>query len=128
MDKRIARHGHISYLEIPATDVGRSAAFYQTVFGWKVELRSQDRASFDDGSGSLIGAFKVGLPASSEGGILPAIYVDDIDQAASRVKTAGGEIVRPIYPEGDLWVFTFRDPAGNLMSAWQAGARGKIKK
>ena len=35
----------------------------------------------------------------------------------------GGEIVLPPYQEGDLWVATFRDPAGNLIGVWQSGAR-----
>ena len=28
------RHGQIGYLQLPAVDVARSAAFYETVFGW----------------------------------------------------------------------------------------------
>src|SRR5262245_47802174 len=29
-------NGKICYLEMPATDIARSAAFYQAVFGWNV--------------------------------------------------------------------------------------------
>ena len=36
--------GEIGYLQLPALDVGRSAAFYQAVFGWQVEL---ERGSFE---------------------------------------------------------------------------------
>ena len=35
----------------------------------------------------------------------------------------GGEVVRPPYPEGDLWVATFSDPAGNVLGVWQHGPR-----
>jgi predicted enzyme related to lactoylglutathione lyase len=31
-------HGQIGYLQLPAQDVARSAAFYQTVFGWSADL------------------------------------------------------------------------------------------
>jgi predicted enzyme related to lactoylglutathione lyase len=34
-----------------------------------------------------------------------------------------GEIAREPYPEGDLWVATFRDPAGNEVGVWQQGPR-----
>ena len=32
-----------------------------------------------------------------------------------------GEIVESAYPEGDLSVATFRDPAGNFVGVWQRG-------
>jgi len=35
----------------------------------------------------------------------------------------GGVIVTPLYPEGDLCVATFRDPAGNQIGVWQRGPR-----
>ena len=31
-------HGQIGYLQLPAIDIRRSAAFYQAVFGWSVNL------------------------------------------------------------------------------------------
>lgn len=46
---------------------------------------------------------------------MPYIYVHGVDAALERVKVNGGEIVRPPYREGDLWVATFRDPAGNVV-------------
>jgi predicted enzyme related to lactoylglutathione lyase len=35
----------------------------------------------------------------------------------------GGAPVMAPYPEGDLWVATFRDPAGNIVGVWQQGPR-----
>jgi hypothetical protein len=32
-------------------------------------------------------------------------------------------IVHGPYPEGDLWVATFRDPAGDVLGIWHAGDR-----
>ena len=31
----------------------------------------------------------------------------------------GGTVERETYPEGDLLVATFRDPAGNVVGSWQ---------
>ena len=117
----LARHGHVSYLEIPAIDVEQSAAFYESVFGWQIHRRDSGHASFDDRSGALIGRWDRGRPVSREPGLLPFIYVEHINEIVERIVTQGGHIVKPPYAEGNLWVSTFRDPAGNLMGIWQAG-------
>jgi predicted enzyme related to lactoylglutathione lyase len=120
---RLARHGHVSYLEIPALDATRSARFYQAVFGWLIRDFESKRPAFDDLSGDLIGRWHTGRTPTREAGILPYIYVDGIDEVVRRVLEQGGEVVKPPYPEGDLWVATFRDPAGNLLGIWQFGPR-----
>ena len=51
VETRLARHGGISSLHIPAIDVRRSAAFYEQVFGWKIHGRETDHLGFDDGTG-----------------------------------------------------------------------------
>jgi len=119
----LARHGHVSYLEIPALDAKRSAAFYESVFGWQVRGADTARPSFDDGSGDLIGAWVTGRAVSREPGLVAYIYVKKIDEIVARISAQGGEIIKPPYPEGDVWVAAFRDPAGNVMGVWQFGPR-----
>jgi predicted enzyme related to lactoylglutathione lyase len=123
VENRLTRNGHISYLEIPAVDAEQSAAFYEAVFGWSIERRDDGRRSFDIPGGNLIGRWVTCQAVAREPGLLPYIYVDRIDDTVARIATHGGEVVKPPYPEGDLWVATFRDPAGNLMGIWQAGPR-----
>jgi len=123
VDEGLAQHGHVSYLEIPAVDAEQSAAFYEAVFGWAIHRRDSGRRSFDDGSGNLIGSWVTCRGAAREPGLVPYIYVDRVDEVVARITGRGGEIVKPPYPEGDLWVATFRDPAGNVMGIWQAGPR-----
>jgi hypothetical protein len=60
---------------------------------------------------------------SRESGLLPYIYVDRIDNIIEQIETQGGEVIKAPYPEGNLWVATFRDPAGNVLGLWQEGAR-----
>jgi uncharacterized protein len=119
VDPGLARHGHVSYLEIPAVDAGRSAAFYEAVFDWRIRGHDSGHPSFDDGSGALIGRWETGRAVSREPGLLPYIYVDGIDAIVERIETQGGEVARRPYAEGNLWVATFRDPAGNLVGIWQ---------
>jgi len=119
---RLHRHGKVSYLEIPAVEVRRSATFYEKVFGWNIR-GDGDRRSFDDAPGDLIGGWVTGRAISSEPGLLPYIYVDRIDYTLDQIMAEGGQVVRAPYPEGDLWVATFRDPAGNVIGVWQQGPR-----
>jgi predicted enzyme related to lactoylglutathione lyase len=118
------RNGHLSYIQIPAVDVDVSQAFYENVFGWKGRGDDANHRGFDDATGDFIGAWVTGRAISSEPGVLPYVYVDRIDETIDRIGSRGGEVVTPPYPEGDLWVATFRDPAGNVIGVWQHGPRG----
>jgi predicted enzyme related to lactoylglutathione lyase len=123
VDAKLARHGKISYTQLPALDVGTSGDFYAAVFGWDVSPASSPaHRSFTDASGEMAGAFVTTI-APADDGVLPYIYVRGIDAVVRTIEAAGGEIVRPVYAEGDLWVATFHDPAGNLIGVWQAGSR-----
>ena len=71
----------------------------------------------------MIGEWVTGRVASQDSGILPYISVHGIDAVLERIRARGGEIIKPPYPEGDLWVATFRDPGGNVIGIWQQGPR-----
>jgi predicted enzyme related to lactoylglutathione lyase len=121
-DPRVFRSAGISYLRIPAAEPGPTAAFYRSVFGWSVDTDRSD-PSFADGSGHVIGHFVSDLPVAGEIGIRPYVYVEDIDDVLEKVSSAGGTLVVEPYPEGELWVAVFRDPAGNFIGVWQQGPR-----
>jgi predicted enzyme related to lactoylglutathione lyase len=123
VDARLARHGGLSCLEIPAIDARQSATFYEKVLGWNLRWRDAGDPHFEDATGHLIGRWVTGRAISRDPGFLPYIYVDCIDDAVARVVAHGGEVVKPPYAEGDLWVATFRDLAGNLIGLWQQGPR-----
>jgi predicted enzyme related to lactoylglutathione lyase len=116
-------HGRLGYIQIPAKDVRASSAFYSAVFGWTVRGGSDSHLSFTDATGDMIGAWVTGLAPSSEAGVLPYIYVHGLDAALERALANGAETVKPPYPEGDLWVATIRDPAGNVIGIWQRTPR-----
>ena len=117
-EPRVFRDGGISYLRIPAGDVRRTAAFYEAVFGWRVG-GDPSEPSFEDGTGHVIGHFMADLPVAGEAGVRPYVYVRDVDATLEAVVAHSGEIATARYPEGDLWVATFRDPAGNVVGVWQ---------
>ena len=120
VDAQLARPGCLSYLEIPAIDPRKSAAFYAALLGWKIMNADSDQPKFSDPSGNLIGRWIKGRPAAKEPGILPYIYVHGIDDIAARASAHGGELLEAPRPEGNLRVARLRDPAGNVIGIWQA--------
>jgi predicted enzyme related to lactoylglutathione lyase len=50
-------NGKICYIEMPATEIARSADFYERVFGWKIRKRGDGRTAFDDTVGGVSGAW-----------------------------------------------------------------------
>ncbi len=118
-EPRVFRRGG-SYLRVPATDPRRSAAFYEDVFGWRIDADRED-PSFEDGTGHVIGHFMADQPVAGDAGVLPYVFVQRVDETLEKVVAHGGQVVTPSYPEGDLRVATFRDPAGNVIGVWQQG-------
>jgi uncharacterized protein len=118
----VFRTGGVSYLRIPADDARRLAGFYEAVFGWSVRT-DRDEPSFADGSGHVIGHFTADQRVAGEAGVRPYIFVEGVDETLDKVVAQDGEVVTVPYLEGDLWVATFRDPAGNVLGVWQAGPR-----
>ena len=118
----VARPGGLSYLRIPAPDAAALAAFYHAVFGWTTD-GDTDMPNFADGTRHVIGHFQSDLPVAGDGGVRPYVYVERIDEALRKIKAHGGEVTVPPFPEGNLWVALFRDPAGNIIGVWQQGAR-----
>ena len=76
-----AKNGKVCYIEMPTTDVARSADFYAKVFGWSVRRRGDGATAFDDTTGQVSGAWRLGRPASDQPGLLIYIMVDSVAAA-----------------------------------------------
>ena len=70
-----------------------SAAFYQDIFGWQIR------------------------------GVIFYVYVHGLDATLEKMVAAGSKVVRQPYQEGDVWVATLIDPAGNVIGIWQFDPR-----
>jgi predicted enzyme related to lactoylglutathione lyase len=114
-------HGWICYLEIPASDVASSSAFYRDAFGWRLREHGDGTVAFDDGSEGRVvsGMWVTDRAPMREPGIIISIMVDDVSAAAARVQECGGEIVRPWDPDGAEKVVWFRDPGGNVVGLYE---------
>jgi predicted enzyme related to lactoylglutathione lyase len=112
-------HGKICYIELPATDVGRSAAFYRDVFGWCVRVRDDGSTAFDDGVGEVSGTWRTDRPPAAVPGVLVHVMVDDIAAAVEAVIAHGGQVAEPISGSGREQYARIIDPGGNSIGLFQ---------
>ena len=112
-------NGKICYIELPATDVPRSAEFYQNVFRWNMRTRGDGATAFDDTTGEVSGAFVRGRPPASTPGLLFYIMVNSVEKTVELVKAHGGEIVQPVGADAPEITARFRDPGGNVIGLYQ---------
>jgi hypothetical protein len=112
-------NGKICYIEIPATDIARSAEFYKQCFGWNIRTRSHGNVAFDDGVGQVSGAWVLGRPPAAQPGLMVYIMVDSVAASVDAVIAAGGEILQPIGADAPEITARFRDPAGNVIGLYQ---------
>ena len=107
-------NGKICYIEMPATDIARSADFYKRVFGWNIRRRGDGSTAFDDTTGQVSGTWVLGRPPASKPGLLFYVMVDSVAN--------GGEIVQPIGGDAPEITARFRDPGGNVIGLYQEPA------
>ncbi len=117
-------NGKICYLEIPAVDVGRSADFYQRVFGWRIRYRNDGSIAFDDGVGQVSGTWKLGRPPAAVPGFMVYIMVDSVAVTIDAVLANGGEMVQPIGADAPEITARIKDPAGNVVGLYQEPSPG----
>ena len=71
-------NGKICYIEMPATDIARSAEFYKGVFGWTIRKRGDGSTAFDDTTSEVSGTWVLGRPPTAKPGLLFYIMVDSV--------------------------------------------------
>ena len=112
-------NGKICYIELPATDIRRSAEFYREVFGWQIRQRSDGSTAFDDTTGEVSGAWVLGRPPAGSPGLLVYIMVDNARACVDAIVARGWELVQPIGADAPEITARFRDPGGNVIGLYQ---------
>jgi uncharacterized protein len=102
-------HGQVCYLELPAADRNRAAAFYRAVFGWETGEHYPDFTS-----PGLIGQWVEGRPPAPDTGPVIWLAVADMGETLSLVTTHGGQILTSPAADGpDRILATIADTEGN---------------
>ena len=119
----------VVHFEIPADDLSRAKKFYNTVFGWKASdvpemeyVMLGTTESDENGMPRQPGAINGGMMKRQESLKHPVVTIDveSIDDALSKVKKNGGQVVREKLPIGDMGFTAYiRDSEGNVIGLWQ---------
>ncbi|MGH7718745.1 MAG: VOC family protein [Steroidobacteraceae bacterium] len=124
----------VTWFSIPANDTEKVAAFYGSAFGWELQSRTkEDNSDFD---------YNVALTAESDenfdphqrarvngcivkratGITMPVVLIEvgSLDEAAHKVKSAGGKVVSETIPMKSLGgaFFLALDPEGNMVEVF----------
>ena len=104
--------GKIDYVELPATDLPATKAFYAQAFGWSFTDYGPNYAAFDEG---LDGGFQGDLVEAVKAPLV-VIFAEDLEAMLAKVQAAGGEVTKPIFDFPGGRRFHFRDPSGNELA------------
>ena len=127
----MARQAKVAWFELPADDMQRASAFYNTVFGW-------DTPDMGMGNGSVLA---ITAPSDEQrnpketgainGDISPrsstfdrqhlVVHVEDLDASLQAAQDAGGTIIQPRQdvPEAGMVYATIEDTEGNRVGLLQ---------
>lgn len=107
----------ITFVELPARDLGAARAFYAAAFGWAL---TDFGPSY---SCTMTGDVDLGLQGDLDeapAAPLPVLRVDDLEEAQAAVERAGGRVSKPIFGFPGGRRFHFRDPNGLELAVMQA--------
>jgi uncharacterized protein len=113
----------VVHWELMSKDPAKVAAFYESIFGWKIQHRPDlNYRIVDTGAGTGIngGIVKPDRPEPWPGNMLAYIAVDDLAAYRDKIVAAGGKIhVEEHAVPGMGWFSLFTDPEGRMMGLWK---------
>ncbi|KAA2254841.1 VOC family protein [Solihabitans fulvus] len=116
--------GGPAWLDLAATDIATTAAFYTNLFGWSFKSFSPEPNSY--GVFLLDGKTVAAIGPHTEESTTPSwtiyFHTADADATAKAVSAAGGTVrfePMDVSPSGRMAGFT--DPAGGQFAVWQGG-------
>lgn len=119
----------LAELTLEAAELGEMARFYGEVLGLEVLFRESDRVWLALGEATRLGLWTPGEKELGDRGgrhvhfALSAVP-GRLDDLARRMRADGVEVEGPVdHPGGDRSIY-FRDPAGNVVEAWDADRPG----
>lgn len=108
-------NNRIDYIELPATDIPATKAFYGGAFGWTFTDYGPDYLAFQDGETD--GGFEK-VPSVTRGGPLVILYSSELENTLATVEKHGGKIAKAIFSFPGGRRFHFLDPNGNELAVW----------
>ncbi|MFT7359751.1 VOC family protein [Parasphingorhabdus sp.] len=116
-------HDQLVWVEIPATDLNRAKAFYESVL--EISLIENDDGPqkmhmIPSKGDSMCGHLYEGKPATSGDGPTPHFSTrSKLDDAMERIQAAGGEVVSEPIPLPAAAFFYAKDTEGNSIAIFK---------
>jgi len=110
--------GRIDYIEIPVTDLEKTRAFFQDLYGWTFQEWGPDYFGFNDGR--LEGGLRRAEEAAPASGVLLVFYSENLERDVERVRELGATISQNIFEFPGGRRFHFVDPAGTEFAIWSS--------
>ena len=127
----------VVHFEMPYDNQLRMAKFYESAFGWQMQLLGEDMGNYVVATTTDTKDSRPTTPGAINGGFFPkkpnwpaqypsvVIAVDDVKQAMAKVKQAGGKLLgEPMEIPGIGQYVSFTDTEGNRVSMLQPAPRG----
>jgi len=128
----------VVHFEMPYDDRARMAKFYQSAFGWQMQMFGEEMGNYVVATTTETGESGPKRPGAINGGFFPrkpdwpaqypsmVIAVQDIRAAMKKVTDAGGKVLGdPMDIPGVGQYVSFTDPEGNRVSMLQPSMRGR---
>lgn len=118
----------VIHFEIPMNDPDRAVAFYQKVFGWKIDKWAgpMDYWMANTGDPNAPGINGGMMKRGNVQHTTNTLGVDSVDNAIAAVTKAGGKLVMPKTPIPGVGYFAYcEDTEGNLFGLMQADTNAK---
>jgi len=111
-------HEKINYIEFPSKNIEATKTFFTSVFGWSfIDYGSEYTVFSNEGING--GFFKSHLTTSTENGsALIVFYSKNLEKTQSKIESADGSIIKPIFSFPGGRRFHFSDPNGNEYAVW----------
>ena len=130
----MSKRNPVVHFEMPYDDKDRVAKFYESAFGWAMNMTGEEMGNYvvahtsDTDENNMVktpGTINGGFYAKAMTKLAPVtsvvISVDDIHDGIKAVKDAGGEVLgEPIEIPGIGMYVSFNDTEGNRVSLLQA--------
>ena len=126
----ILQAGRVGWHELLASDQSKAFAFYRELFGWDkadAELGPSETYQLFSAEGQTIGGIFNKRPIEAVPYWLYYFNVDDVDAAAARVKSGGGQVFEgPFEVPGASWIVRCIDPQGAIFAIQGKRSRDAI--
>jgi len=128
----------VVHFEMPYDDRARMAKFYQSAFGWQMQMFGEEMGNYVVATTTETGESGPKRPGAIDGGFFPrkpdwpaqypsvVIAVQDIRAAMKKVTDAGGKVLGdPMDIPGVGQYVSFTDSEDNRVSMLQPSMRGR---